>query len=100
MKQHAQNIIDLCNAGPIPGGISLKIKAEAEAILAGGWISVEDALPDMNCQISGRNFTFVIAQSQLGTSVYKYCDGVWSLNGFTREDMKVTHWMPLPEPPQ
>lgn len=33
VKQHAQNILDICERGPIPGGLSIKIQTEARAII-------------------------------------------------------------------
>ncbi len=55
------------------------------------WISVEDRLPD----------------EEVGSLVYAHCtrpaflrDGVWLACWDMREVSRVTHWMPLPEPPK
>ena len=60
------------------------------------WISVEDRLPEVgeNCLTSHMDFG--------GCCIETYCysffkDGVWGNYG--NEDVNVTHWQPLPPPP-
>ena len=58
------------------------------------WISVKDRLPDANESVLcyfhyGPNFPAVICENEYIGS------GMWMADG-----SKVTHWMPLPEPPK
>lgn len=63
------------------------------------WISVEDRLPEE----SGRYWCYVAEQNSLGLSFYQWnCafnfeNKRWSSNSLYK---CVTHWMPLPQPPQ
>ena len=59
------------------------------------WISVEEMLPDANVDVlvvyeGGAEGRYVGADS-----IMKNGEWVWA-----GEDEKVTHWMPLPEPPR
>ena len=58
-----------------------------------GWISVEDGLPDVTQQRLG-----VLVWCN-GISVGRRVDGRWLIEGELYGD-KVTHWMPLPDPPE
>jgi hypothetical protein len=85
----------------------------ADSLLAGSypaWISVEDRLPpnedfvlavvNGSYKVPGMNVTFVngmVIASWFGDF------GGWDLDGYPEHDpeqLKVTHWMPLPEPPK
>ncbi|EEO5603462.1 DUF551 domain-containing protein [Salmonella enterica] len=62
-----------------------------------GWIPVSERMPEE----SGRYWCYVEEQNSLGKSHYQWnC----SWNGQAWSDRalsgRVTHWMPLPEPPQ
>lgn len=61
-----------------------------EAPTIGGWISVEDRLPDKQpCEylvVNGNNVETAIC-----------LDNMWIT---PRRVIKITHWMPLPEPPK
>ena len=53
------------------------------------WISVEDRLPEDDVQ--------VLACTKHGKAFSAHCErGRWRVSG----SVKVTHWMPLPEPPE
>lgn len=55
------------------------------------WISVKDRLP--------RNSNTVLCVTKNGrpfVSKYNYAWSRWAVSG----SVKVTHWMPLPEPPE
>lgn len=78
----------------------LPLVDETEDLLAqdkgenAGWIAVEDELPDERVLVLLSCF-----ENQVG--VGHWCEGVW----YTPEPQvvcgtDVTHWMPLPEPPQ
>lgn len=63
----------------------------------GGWISCSERMPDE----IGRYWCYVEEQNDLGKSHYQWnCS--WNGDKWGGEMMsgKVTHWMPLPEPPQ
>ena len=56
------------------------------------WISVEDRLPPDQQEV----LVYTVSQKGLG-NIDK---GYWSIGRFIhRGSAKVTHWMPLPEPP-
>ena len=68
------------------------------------WISVKDKLPPHGDELvlivvngKGKNLTF---RNAVEIANYTSKDG-WILETFPElENMQVTHWMPLPEPPQ
>lgn len=58
------------------------------------WISVEDRLPEPD--------TDVLARRAIGMDVecyHKEASGYWSWDEYSGK-WKVTHWMPLPTPPE
>lgn len=62
------------------------------------WISVDERLPENDTErvlvhLSDCSFTKPIGFNKLDTD--RYVDGKW-----VRWSKYVTHWMPLPEPPQ
>lgn len=69
------------------------------------WISVEERLPG-----KGHDWVLIIGKWESGGGwivphVAEYREGIWMANGTgwnKIEDLhiKVTHWMPLPEPPE
>ena len=64
----------------------------------GRWISVKDRLPEP--------FETVLVQMPLENPLptvgwgFIKGDGEWYCNHFNRDKDEVTHWMPLPEPPE
>ena len=68
------------------------------------WISVKDKLPPNGDKLvlivvngKGKNLTF---RNAVEIANYTSKDG-WILETFPElENMQVTHWMPLPEPPK
>lgn len=63
------------------------------------WISVNDRLPENNKPV------LVVAHSIPFTAAYAHWKRKWVVlgqyrNADLREGKKVTHWMPLPEPPE
>ena len=71
------------------------------------WISVKDRLPEENNVIEGRKYetcsdlVIVFVRDDLGNSFT--CDDM-TTNGewinYPAPQFEVTHWMPLPEPPE
>ena len=58
------------------------------------WISVEERLPEPD--------TEVLARRSIGMDVecyHKEAGGYWSWDEYSGK-WRVTHWMPLPEPPE
>lgn len=61
------------------------------------WISVKDRLPELGERVLCTDGHCVFEQYRvLPSCVY----GVWDRMGLKSEMQDVTHWMPLPEPPQ
>ncbi|WP_299077835.1 hypothetical protein [uncultured Paraglaciecola sp.] len=47
IEQAAREILRLCEAGPIPGGVSIKIQEQAQGIVdAFEWVDCSDRLPE------------------------------------------------------
>ena len=64
---------------------------------SGGWISVEDRLPELGERVLCTDGNCVFEQYMvLPSCVY----GVWDRMGLKSEMQDVTHWMPMPWPPQ
>jgi hypothetical protein len=58
------------------------------------WIKIEDELPEEEVEV------LALVLYEDGTTDYdlnEYYDGEWLLSG---SQVKVTHWMPLPEMPE
>ncbi len=68
--------------------------AVSEMEESGGWISVEDGLPEEKIRVlvSGDKYPTVIGWIMFGE---------WATDfGCMYKDYPVTHWMPLPKPPK
>ena len=67
-----------------------RLESERDAALSKvpKWISVEDRLPDHNQRVLAYR-----AESRDTFEEFRMCCG-WAIKG------KITHWMPLPEPPR
>lgn len=68
------------------------------------WISVEDRLPKIG-QKGYSESVIVYFLSELddtkGRATAAFCYDGWHIAGlFCDEKVKVTHWMPLPKPPE
>ena len=63
----------------------------------GGWVSVKDILPDTHKRALVAADFSGIADVDVGI----YCgDGMWESMSGLYPKFSVTHWMPLPEPPE
>lgn len=60
------------------------------------WISVKDALPDAGTRNLTARYDYVTNTQFCDLLWY---DGFW-WNRLFKGDFAVTHWMPLPEPPE
>ena len=62
------------------------------------WISVEDRLPEAFVSV----LVYMPEERPLPTVHEGYVtnNGKWYAHFFEREPFEVTHWMPLPEPPE
>lgn len=63
-----------------------------EEYSSNGWISVKDRLPE-------KNDTYIVTVND-GVQVFSTWDVYHSSFGWCSEAQKVTHWMPMPEPPK
>ncbi|EGI5843151.1 DUF550 domain-containing protein [Salmonella enterica subsp. enterica serovar Weltevreden] len=82
---------------PKDGEPRLHIKEQSAPVIPDGWISCSERMPDE----IGRYWCYVEEQNDLGKSHYQWnCS--WNGDKWGGEMMsgKVTHGMPLPEPPQ
>lgn len=93
-----------------PPGAARKLIEEAPTV--GGWISVKDSLPNEYeytyegdtysesgyylCHIGHDRDKAVWPEVLVGYTV----NGKWHIEGDYMLDDKITHWMPLPEPPE
>ena len=63
-----------------------------------GWISVKDRLPEITINtMSDWVLTFDPVACRIDKSFYSIVTGWQAEHG---EEMNVTHWMPLPNPPK
>lgn len=61
------------------------------------WIGVKDRLPPLGERVLCSDGTAVFEQYRVELSaVY----GIWERSGMKSPMQNVTHWMPLPEPPE
>lgn len=62
------------------------------------WISVEDRMPKPFVSV----LVYMPEERPLPTVHEGFLarEGMWYANHFDREPMEITHWMPLPEPPE
>lgn len=70
------------------------------------WISVKERLPDAaqgeDCVlgfVNGYNGQITFTDAYLFVK-YDYAENAWWSEDYDIEGCKVTHWMPLPEPPK
>ena len=61
------------------------------------WISVKDRLPELGERVICTDGGAVFEQYRVEPS---YVYGIWDRSGLKSQMQKVTHWMPLPEPPK
>ncbi|EBT8903708.1 DUF551 domain-containing protein [Salmonella enterica] len=87
----------LQGAEPVSQTYKLNELSGNSPVTPDGWISCSEQMPDE----IGRYWCYVEEQNDLGKSHYQWnCS--WNGDKWGSEMMsgKVTHWMPLPEPPQ
>ena len=99
-------IRDMEENPPSYGDMDRIIAAVNNAPTVGGWISVKDRLPENNavCLTYSPKGRMRVAQAFLPSSIpnskYDPMECWWSIHGDRSRFVAVTHWMPLPEPPQ
>lgn len=77
-----------------------------ELFAESGWISVEDRLPTVDEEdnglvgiVNGYNGRITFTDAVIFLR-YDFDEKVWWSEDYALEGCKVTHWMPLPEPPE
>lgn len=77
---------------------ALREQCVRDATKTSGWISVEERLPKEFVSV----LVYMPEERPLPTVHEGFLarEGVWYANHFDREPMEITHWMPLPEPPE
>ena len=76
--------------------------AIADHLVANGvtvpeWIPVDDRLPELGERVICTDGCAVFEQYRVEPS---YVYGIWDRSGLKSPMQKVTHWMPLPQPPK
>jgi len=61
------------------------------------WISVKDRLPEYQAYCGSEEFVHVLACVNGCVNQAMFCNGKWEFMGI--KGVEVTHWMPLPDPP-
>ena len=94
-KQQAIDLANRLQAFLGIAGASLYSK-EVER-LPSCWVSVKDRLPEPYVTV----IVHMPLEAPLPTVGWGFItdDGTWYCNHFNRDEDEVTHWMPLPEPP-
>ena len=73
------------------------------------WINVKDELPELDekvvvyatGRVDKRDYAYAITSRMLRFPFNRACDEVWrSPWGYFFDNYEITHWMPLPEPPE
>ena len=67
------------------------------------WISVEERLPEVDKRYGGYEYSaelFVYDGLRRRAAYYCHTSGVWYDSRYEDDTFEVTHWMPLPEPPE
>lgn len=80
----------------------LVLAAAAKRIqsLSKTWIKVEDKLPEYKKQVAGQPFVHILGYGEkIGVLEVEYCNGKWRGLNVTLPSNLITHWQPLPEPP-
>ncbi|MBC8612093.1 DUF551 domain-containing protein [Massilimaliae timonensis] len=77
---------------------AIGVVKNAPTINPGEWISVKDRLPEpfisVLCYMPGEQPFPTVHEGFVSNN------GIWHSNYFNREPGEVTHWMPLPQPPE
>ena len=88
-RMHLQTTIDVLDTTIS----ALRAQQEQESKPLNGWISVKDKLPEDQDEV------LVLTRSMKG--MRNVDKGYWSIDHFIhRGCAQVTHWMPMPEPPE
>lgn len=86
------------------GAQAFALAAEVSELRQTAWISVKDRLPEDDvmvlCVVSGKPRDWVTLDGAIEIASHSRTDG-WIVETWPEwEDPKVTHWAPLPEPPE
>jgi len=74
------------------------INTKNEAPRTSEWISVEDRLPEYQAYAGSEKFAHVLVCVNGNIGQGMFCNEVWEFMGL--KNVNVTHWMPLPDPPE
>jgi hypothetical protein len=97
-----EKLIELLDKGPAEYAVGSEGIADhliANGVTVQEWIPVTERLPEMKHE----PYNVLVCHDVKGTMImdcawYSHCKQKWcSFNGM---NLKVTHWMPLPEPPR
>lgn len=74
---------------------------DANNVLVAGWISVNDRLPENNCDVivTKRNGKVYQMSYHAPFDSAKRIFQWWGFGKWVDQHSQVTHWMPLPSPP-
>ena len=92
-EEAAANLLEYLRENEMQGSVWATALAVAISALREQprWISVDERLPEDGVD--------VLTRRAVGMSVEAHCGWGWTEDGYHTK-WRVTHWMPLPEPPE
>lgn len=91
LDEHGQQFIKKFFKSDLSDGLCLSSEERSNNV--GKWINVKDELPEEEM------FVIMYSLNKYGVRPGSLCDGKW-LDVFDNSAGDVTHWMPMPGPPE
>jgi len=94
-REHA--LVVLAKKGWLKVVKRLNIENKSEPDFYGKWFETKNKLPEYQAYAGSEQFVHVLVCVNGCVGQGMYCNGKWEFMGMQNVD--VTHWMPLPDPP-